>query len=96
MKEEFCHEVDELETSELNDIIEIKSFNSSEFAGKTMNLYHGLNKPSEFHSLSKEEIKRFNEFGIDGDNLRICDGFYVNLYGDKFSFDVNGRLIKNR
>ena len=96
MKEEFYHEIDEIESSNLTDIINIKEFNSNAFNECHMTIYHGINRPSEFHSLSKEEIERFKQFGIDGDNLRICNEFYINLYGDKFTFDSNGKLIKSR
>ena len=55
---------------------------------------YSFNRPHEFIGLTEEELKYFSEHGIDGDNLRKCDNYYVTLYDSKYYINENNVLVK--
>lgn len=85
--------VEELENKPLED--NVFSFNSSSIKVKELQEWNVLDTPREFIGLTEEEKDLFNKFGIDGDNLRVVNGRYIDLYGNSYHFDRNGKMVKD-
>lgn len=89
---EYCHEIDEFENEPLKD--GVFSLDTKSVKLHRLQEWNIIDTPRVFIGLTKAEKKMFAQHGIDGDNLRKCNGEFIDLHYTTYKIDKNGKLIK--